>query len=75
VEKWITYNDKALSTFTWLKYNKADHECVATLKCSVCIEFQDKLCSMHNYSNAFISGLKNLRASSLRTKSASDMHA
>jgi len=72
VEKWIAENNKALSTSTWLKYDKADHEYVATLKCSVCIEFQDKLC---NYSNAFIGGSKNLRASSFKDHAASDMHA
>ena len=75
VEKWIAENDKALSTSTWLKYDKADCEYVATLKCSVCIEFQDKLCGMCNYSNAFIGGSKNLRASSFKDHAASDMHA
>ena len=75
VEKWIAENDKALSTSTWLKYDKADCEYVATLKCSVCIEFQDKLRGMRNYSNAFISRSKNLRASSFKDHSASDMHA
>ena len=43
VGEWITENNKALSTSTWLKYDKADREYVARLKCSVCIEFQDKL--------------------------------
>ena len=75
VEKWIAENDKALSTSTWLKYDKADCEYVATLKCSVCIEFQDKLRGMRNYSNAFIGGSKNLRASSFKDHAASDMHA
>jgi len=39
VDKWI----KALSTTTWLQYNKADREYVASLKCLMCIRFQDKL--------------------------------
>ena len=75
VEKWIAENDKALSRSTWLKYDKADREYVATMKCSVCIEFQDKLRDMCNYSNAFIGGSKNLRASSFKDHTASDMHA
>ena len=75
VEKWIAENDKALSTSTRLKYDKADHKYVATLKCSVCIKFQDKLRGMRNYSNAFIGGSKNLRASSFKDHAASDMHA
>ena len=74
VEKWIAENDKALSTSTRLKYDKPDREYVATLKCSVC-EFQDKLRGMRNYSNAFIGGSKNLRASSFKDHAASDMHA
>ena len=48
VERWIAENDKALSTSTWLKYDKADRKYVATLKCSVCIEFQDKLRGLIN---------------------------
>ena len=74
VEKWIAENNKALNTSTWLKYNQADHKYVATLKCSVCIEFQELL-GMRNYSSAFIGRLKNLRASSFKDHTASDMHA
>ena len=48
---------------------------MATLKCSVCIEFQDKLHGMRNYSNALIGRSKNLRASSFKDHAASDMHA
>ena len=33
VYKWIADNDKTLNTTTWLKYDKADREHVATLKC------------------------------------------
>ena len=66
MEKWIAENDKALSTSTWLKYDKADRKYVATLKCSMCIEFQSKLCGMCNYSNAFIGRSKNLRASNIK---------
>jgi len=45
VDKWIADNDKTLNTTTWLKYDKADREHVATLKCSVCFRFNDKLLS------------------------------
>ena len=74
-EKWIAENNKALSTSTWLKYDKADREYVARLKCSMCIKFQDNLHGMRDYSNAFISGSKTLRASSFKDHAASDMHA
>ena len=74
VEKWIAENDKALSTSTWLKY-KVDHKYVTMRKFSMCIKIQDKLRGMRNYSNAFIGGSKNLRASSFKDHAASDMHA
>ena len=32
------------------------------------------MCGMRNYSNAFIGGLKNLRASSFKDHAVSDMH-
>ena len=41
----------------------------------VCIQFQDKLRGMRNYSNAFIGESKNLRASSFKDHATSDMHA
>ena len=41
----------------------------------MCIEFHDKLHGMRNYSNVFIGGSKNLRASSFKDYAASDMHA
>ena len=41
----------------------------------MCIEFQDKLRGVCNYSNAFIGRLKNLRASSFKDHAASDIHA
>ena len=75
VDKWIVENDKALNTATWLKYDKADREYVATLKCSVCIEFQDKLRGMRNYKPAFIGGSTNLRTSNFKDHAATNMNA
>ena len=34
VQKWITESDREMSTSAWLKYEKADRDYVATLKCS-----------------------------------------
>ena len=39
VERWIADSDEGLGTSTWLKYEKADREYVATLKCSMCKEY------------------------------------
>ena len=60
VNKWIVENDKQLDTTTWLCYEKADQEHMLSLKCSICIQFQEKLLSQKNYNSAFITGLKNL---------------
>ena len=74
VDKWIVDNDKTLNTTTWLKYDKVDREYVATLKCSVCFRFNDKLRSARNYNSAFVVGSTNLRASAFKEHAASDMH-
>ena len=58
----------------WLKYNKVDCEYMATLSCSVCVEFNTKLRGMPNYNSAFVVGSKNLRASSYKDHTATDMH-
>ena len=75
VETWIAKNDKALSTSTWLKYDKADCEHVATLKCSCVSSFKTSYAVCATYSNAFIGESKNLRASSFKDHATSDMHA
>ena len=74
VDKWITDNDKMLNTVTWLKYSKSDHEHVATLLCSVCTRFNDRLRGVMNYNQAYIVGSTNLRTSSFKEHVASDMH-
>ena len=74
VDKWIVDNDKTLNTTTWLKYDKVDREYVATLKCSVCFRFNDKLRSARNYNSTFVVGSTNLRASAFKEHAASDMH-
>ena len=75
VEKWITENDRELNTTLWLKFDMADREHVATLKCSVCCQFRNKLEAMRNFRPAFIRGSPNIRISSVKDHAASDMHA
>ena len=72
VEKWKFENDRELNAATWLMYEKAR---VSSLRCSVCIQFQSKLCGMRNYNPAFNDGSKNLRASSFKDHAVSSMHA
>ena len=74
VEKWKKESDKAINTTVWLTYEKFDRDHVASLKCSVCIQFADKIHSCRNFNPAFIEGSENLRASSFKDHAATDMH-
>ena len=74
VNKWIAENDKQLTIMIWLCYKKADREYMLVLKCSICIQFQEKLLSQKNYNSAFISGPKNLWTSSFMDHTDNWMH-
>ena len=74
VNKWKAENDKALNTSTWLVFEKLDRDHVASLKCSVCARFEEKLRSCRNYNPAFVVGTKNLRASAFKDHAAAEMH-
>ena len=43
VDKWIVKNDKALNVMLWLQYDRKDCEYVPSMKCAVCICYQDWL--------------------------------
>ena len=75
VEKWIVEHDRELDTSLWLKFDMADREHVALLKCSLCSRFSDKLESMRNFRPAFIDGTANIRVSTVKDHAATDMHA
>ena len=66
-QKRITESNKEIGTSVWLKYEKADRDLVATLKCSV---FNDKLRGMRNYNDVFIVGSRNLQSSSYKEHAA-----
>ena len=74
VEKWKRESDKMLNTTVWLSYNKLDHNHMVFLKCTVCIQFKDKINSCRNFNPAFIEDSKNLCASSYKDHTATDMH-
>ena len=75
VEKWVAENDKVLNTSIWLKFERADHDHVLSLKCAVCSRCNDKLVSMRNYRPAFVEGTNNVRTYSFKEHAATDMHA
>ena len=74
VDKWISESDRTMDTSVWLRYEKVDRKYIATLKCCVCAEFNEKLRGLRNYNPAFVVGSKNLRASSYKDHAATDMH-
>ena len=74
VEKRKKESDKAINTTVWLACEKRDRNHVVSLKCSVCIQFADKIHSCRNFNPAFIEGSQNLRASSFKDHAATDMH-
>ena len=74
VKTWVLENEKILGTSTWLAFNNAlDHTIVTSLKCSVCIQFEEKLRG-RNFNPVFIVGSTNLRASSFKDHADTDMH-
>ena len=52
VHKWIRENNRSMQTMTWLKFKKCENDAdhVASLSCSVCQEFDDRLRGLRNYS-------------------------
>ena len=46
----------------------------ASLRCSVCQRFEDRIKSSQNFSPAFVDGTSNLRTSSFKDHAKSDMH-
>ena len=74
VQKWVVESDREIDMFVWLKYDKVDCEYMATLKCCVSAEFNEKLRGMRNYNPALAVGSKNLRVSSYKDHIVTNMH-
>ena len=64
VEQVNCENDKAPNSTTWLQYGREDCEYVASVKCAMCIRYQDQLRGVRNYNPALITGSINLWTSS-----------
>ena len=75
-EKWQQNFDQDHQILTWLRYDKnpGDRDLVSLLWCLACRKFQNKICSMKNYSSAWITGSTNQRMSNLLDHVASDQH-
>ena len=75
VEKWVAENDRALNTTTCLKFDMADRNHVASLRCAICSQFKDKLVPMRNFRPAFIEGTTSIRTTAFKDHAATDIHA
>ena len=75
-EKWQRNYDKEHQTLTWLKceVDKSDRSLVALLWCLACREYESRICSLKNYSHAWVTGSENQRTSNVLDHVVSDQH-
>ena len=75
-ERWQRNYDRDHQTLSWLRCDtdKADRNLMALLWCLACRDYQDKICSMKNYSSAWITGTENQRTSNVLDHVACDQH-
>ena len=75
-ERWQRNYDHNYQTLSWWRFDtdKVDRNLVALLWCSACRDYQDKICSMKNYSSAWITGTENQRTSNVLDHVACDQH-
>ncbi len=74
MQNWISSCDREFNTALWLKYEKYDRDHVASINCSICTTFDEKIRGSRNYNDAFIVGSTNLHTSSFRDHAKTDMH-
>ena len=65
-----------MQTLTWLQCDKDrdDRGLVSLLWCSACREFQDRICSLKNYSATWANGSANQRTSNVLDHAGLDAH-
>ena len=73
VNKWISDHDRSMNTTQWLHFD-SNGTFVTALKCTVCIQFEEKLIGCRNFTRSFIRGSTNLQSSSFKEHSKSFMH-
>jgi len=62
-----------LNTSVWLRFEVADRDHMVSLSCAVCSHFQSKLVGMRNYHASFIDGMSNVKTSSFKEQTSTDM--
>ena len=75
-EKWQQNYDSEHQSLSWLKCETdiVDKNLVARLYCLACREYQNKICSMKNYSAVWVNGSDNQRTSNLLDHATSGQH-
>lgn len=61
VEKWINEDLAKDNGSIWLHYEANKQECVEKLYCKLCQKYKQQLCTMKDFSSAWIIGSKNLK--------------
>ena len=76
-EKWQNQFDSEYQSLLWLRCTKDDHDksLVSTLWCTVCREYQARICGMRNYSQTWISGSTNQKTSNILDHARSDQQS
>ena len=74
-DKWQREHEKEHQTLTWLRCNlESDKVHVSTLFCAICKKYEQKICSMKNFSKSWITGSVNLKLSNMLDHAKSDVH-
>ena len=72
--KWQRSYEVEYQSLTWLRADiEADNQ-VKNVWCFVCRKYESKLCSLKNYSNAWVAGSANLKASNVTDHAKSEQH-
>ena len=69
--------DRELLTVSWLDCETvvcAGRKFVIKLKCTVCLKFKDRICSVRNFSNNWIDGADSVRTGNIKDHALSQQH-
>lgn len=75
-KQWQTKYDREYQSLSWLRCtpDPQDSSLVYMLTCSVCQKYESSICSLRNFSSAWITGSVNHRTSNFTDHAQSDQH-
>lgn len=69
--------DRECETVTWLTCEvdtKGHKKTVSKLRCSVCVDYKERICSRRNFSDKWIVGADSIRTSNIRDHAKAEQH-